>query len=171
MSSTPVVIPEGRDLAGANLAGADLQGETLQGANLQGANLRDANLHGANLKSAHLEDANLQGANLEGAILHGANLRCASLHGACLSGSNLIRLPVGDPRGYDAVACPRAAGWMIGAGCRWLSLDEALAHWGPKYFGAESIAALYLRALDWLVATHGDGRVDETPMAEKEAES
>ncbi len=109
----------------------------------------NANLEGANLEGANLEGANLQGANLRGADLQGANLRNADLQGADLQyASGIIRLPVGDPRGYDVVAVQSENGWMIAAGCRWLTLSEAFVHWNyENYHGDKKIADRYIRAL------------------------
>lgn len=61
------------------------------------------------------------------------------------------RLPVGDPRGYDAVAAWRDdKGWMVAAGCRWFTVAEARKHWGEGYKGDRAIGDRYLYALDWL---------------------
>ena len=85
--------------------------------------------------------ADLQGAKLQGAKLQGANLQ-----GAC----GIERLPVGDPRGYDPVAVIHPGGWMISAGCRWLTHNEAVEHWGDGYACDRRIADRYLYALKWL---------------------
>ena len=109
-------------------------------------------------EGAELSRANLSGANLIGASLIGVNLSRANLSGANLSDADLIgarhivRLPVGDPRGYDAVAILDSTKWSIASGCRWLQIEEARRHWGKEYTGDREIGDLYLRALDWLAA-------------------
>ena len=135
----------------ANLRGADLRGANLYGANLYGADLSEADLYGANLRGADLRGADLYGADLSEADPYGADLRGVNLYGANLRGANHIhRLPVGDPRGYDAVAVWHGTkGWMIVAGCRWLTVDKAKSHWGDEYED-RSIGDRYLYALEWL---------------------
>ena len=102
---------------------------------------------------ADLQDAYLQGANLRGANLRGANLRGANLWGA----ANIARLPVGDPRGYDAIAVEYNGQWIIGAGCQWLLIEDALTHWGEAYTGDREIGDRYLYAINWLIARNGAG--------------
>ena len=89
-----------------------------------------------------------EGAELSRANLSGANLSDADLIGA----RHIVRLPVGDPRGYDAVAILDSTKWSIASGCRWLQIEEARRHWGKEYTGDREIGDLYLRALDWLAA-------------------
>jgi len=79
-------------------------------------------------------------------IKAGAYLTWANLTGAF----GIVRLPVGDPRGYDAVAGWHESGWMVSAGCRWFTVEEARKHWGDDYEGFRSIADRYRYALDWL---------------------
>ena len=68
--------------------------------------------------------ANLHGANLCGANLHGANL-----HG-CIFGRSTSAIFLGtDTRGYDFIAIRHDDGWRIKAGCHWLTLPAAIAHW------------------------------------------
>ena len=111
----------------ADLSGADLHGANLNGADLNGANLNGANLHGADLYMANLCYANLNGANLNGAGLRGADLNGADLNGAsgyCSLGT--------DKRGYSFHAIKWDDGWRVSAGCRWFTVDEAVAHWTAK---------------------------------------
>ena len=109
--------------------------------NLDGAGLRGGNLRGGNLRGADLRGANLDGADLRWAGLRGANLRWAK---------GVYELDMADPRGYRAVAVAHAAGWMIASGCRWLTITEALAHWGNPQHGSPDIAARYVRAINAL---------------------
>ena len=115
----------------------------LEGANLEGAYLEGANLEGAYLKGANLEGAYLKGANLKGAYLKGANLEGAY---------QIIRLPVGDPRGYDCVAVFQGEQWQIFAGCHAFFIDEAKAHWGETYGKDRGIGDRYLYAISFLEA-------------------
>ena len=89
---------------------------------LRDANLRDANLRGANLTNANLTNADLRGANLSGADLSGANLSDANL-----SDANLYSLGF-DSRGYHFIL-RKEDEWIITAGCRRFTLDQADAHW------------------------------------------
>ena len=154
------IVP-GANLSYTNLRGTDLRDADLHGANVSDADLQDANLSGADLSGANLSYANLRDVNLHGADLRDANLRYANLHGANLHGANLVdgegvvRLPVGDPRGYDCVAVRQDEGWRIVAGCRWYTTAEAAAHWGEGYEGDPKIADRYLYAIDWLLTHHG----------------
>jgi hypothetical protein len=86
--------------------------DTLIGANLGGADLRDA--------------------VLSGAVLSGANLRGADLSGADLSVATGIKCLGTDRRNYRFVAVRHDDGWRIVAGCRWFTIEEAIAHWGAK---------------------------------------
>ncbi len=117
-------------------------------ADLSVANLNEANLSGANLNEANLSGADLRGANLSGADLSGADLRGADLSGADLSRTiGCVRLDMVDPREYQPVAAAHTDGWMIKGGCQWLTVPEALEHWGPTYKGDRDIGDRYLRAI------------------------
>lgn len=156
---------DGADLCDAKLFGADLHFADLHDADLRGADLRDADLHYADLRGANLRDADLRGADLRyanfryadlhSANLRGADLRCANLHGAHLRGcTSCIRLPVADPRGYEAYAVAHGNHWKIKAGCYWMTLAEARSRWGNEYKGDRPIGDQYLSAFDWLEANH-----------------
>ncbi len=120
----------GADLVGANLVGADLGGANLVGANLVGANLVSANLRGANLVGANLRGADLGGAYLGGAYLGGAYLGGAYLRGAYLGDQWIIQ---GQTRsdGYPFFLQRLTADTepMVKAGCRYLTIAQAEAHW------------------------------------------
>jgi hypothetical protein len=135
---------------GADLTGADLRGVDLRGVKLRGADLRDANLHGANLGGTYLHGVNLYRADLRDANLHGANLCGADLHGANLCGADLRGV---DLRGADLCGASLGSQWviqggcrsdghffllqkltcdsvpMVKAGCRYLTVGDAVAHW------------------------------------------
>jgi len=136
-------------LQNADLRGADLRGADLQNADLRGAYLRDADLRGVNLRGANLRGADLRGADLRGADLRDANLRDADLQGV----KNFFLLPVGDPRGWSFTHAVKSTDgeWLICAGCRRLSVTEALQHWGENYKGRRDIGDQYLYAINWLV--------------------
>ena len=65
------------------------------------------------------------------ADLSSANLRSANLRSANLSSARqILRLHVGDPRGYQFIAIWHGKdGWWIYAGCRNFTVSEAIAHW------------------------------------------
>jgi uncharacterized protein YjbI with pentapeptide repeats len=121
------------NLSGANLSGADLSGANLSGADLTSANLSGANLSGADLTSANLSGAYLSGAYLSGAYLRGADLTSANLSGANLSGA--VKAAAAPARratradGHEFFLWPTDAGWMVRAGCRFLTMDAARQHW------------------------------------------
>jgi uncharacterized protein YjbI with pentapeptide repeats len=132
---------DGANLRGANLYKANLRGADLYKASLYGANLREADLRGANLYKADLRGADLYKANLRGAYLRGAYLREANLLGATVIDAGQ------DARGYRFVAVQHDDGPMIAAGCRWLTLAEALEHWsGESTNGAECRSKIELIA-------------------------
>jgi hypothetical protein len=142
---------KGADLEGANLEDANLKGADLKSADLLGAYLEDANLKGADLEGANLEEADLKGANLLGANLLGANLEGANLEGAYLRDANGVHeLDMADPRGYRPVAVAHADGWRISSGCRWFTVQEAIAHWSNPKHETPAIAARYIRAINAL---------------------
>ena len=99
-----------------------------------------------------LSGADLSGADLSGADLYGADLSGADLSGADLYGKIILRLPVGDPRGYDCVAVLQGEQWQIFAGCRAYFIDEAKAHWGAAYTKDREIGDRYLYAIGFLEA-------------------
>ena len=118
----------------------------LRWADLREANLHEANLHEADLREADLSEADLRWANLRGANLHGANLSEANLSEA----KNFLFLPTQDLRGYSfchAVYCDE---WMIRAGCRDFTIEQAKQHWGESYAGNREQGDMYLAAIDWL---------------------
>jgi len=106
------------------------------------------------------ERANLSNANLRGANLRDADLSYADL---CYA-QNFYLLPVQDPRGY---MFPRASlidsGWVISAGCRRFTIDQARSHWGDSYTGERWIGDMYLHAIDWLEQRIADGEERERP--------
>ena len=77
-----------------------------------------------------------------------ANLRGANLRGADLRDSRgVLHPPINDPRGYRCVAVWHPDGWMIAAGCRYFTVEGALAHWGADYRGDRAIGDAYLFAV------------------------
>ena len=86
-------------------------------------------------------DDNGQRADLSDADLSVANLRGAE---------GVIYPPINDPRGYRCVAVRHTDGWRIAAGCRWLTVPDALAHWGAEYRGDRAIGDAYLFAMRWV---------------------
>ena len=143
----------GAGLYGADLCGANLCGADLRGADLDGANLRVTNLRGADLSRADLSRADLYGTNFSGADLRGANLREANLGRADFRGANgVAQLDMVDPRGYSPIAQEVDGNTMIKSGCRYFTVDEALAHWGDEYQGDREIGDRYLRAIRQYVA-------------------
>jgi len=90
---------------------------------------------------ADLCDANLRGADLYGATLCDADLRDAK---------GVLRLPVSD-LSYDWLAICHRTHWMIHAGCRWFTIEEARAHWlSPDYSRSKTVKETVGFALDWL---------------------
>ena len=138
------------NLQGANLQGADLREAELQGADLWEADLRGADLWGADIRRANLREANLRGADIQGADIQGANLQGANLREADLWGANLWgaigihRLNMVDPRGYEAIVVTSEQ--MVKSGCRYLTIPDALEHWGAT--PDCPIAASYVRAIN-----------------------
>ena len=123
----------GADLAGANLTdanltGADLASADLTGANLAGANLAGANLTGADLAGANLTGANLTGADLTGADLTGADLTDANLRWVTSTGAKGLYMLPQRSDGYPFLLVLDSTGWMIKAGCRYLSIGAYRAH-------------------------------------------
>lgn len=114
-------------------------------------------------KRADLRDANLLCADLLYADLLYANLRGANLRGADLSGAkNFYLLPVQDPRGYMFTrASLTDLGWVISAGCRRFTIDQARSHWGESYSGERWIGDMYLHAIDWLEQRIADSEEKE----------
>ena len=133
----------GADLHGADLSGADLHNADLSGGNLCFVNIRGANLHGANLSDANLRGASLQDINLRNADLTGADLRGAT---------GVTLLPVGHPRGYRPVAVWHRDHWMVAAGRRWYTVEQARNHWSAPEYHTPRLGQQYVAALDWLEA-------------------
>jgi len=164
----------GADLRGANLRDAYLRGTNLRGADLRGANLLGADLRGANLRDAYLRGAYLRDTDLRGADLHDADLRFTNLRGAYLRDADLgdayLRdADLGDADllclgqrsdGYWFYAQTTEDGLKIKAGCRYLLMSEARAHWtqtrAGTAIGAETMAMLdyaeTLAAIRWPAA-------------------
>ena len=130
----------GANLSCANLSCADLSGANLSGANLSRADLRSANLRSADISRADLSCADLRCADLSCADLSGANLSRANLGGAYLNGADLSRAYLSDQ--WIIQGPTRSDGYMfflqklnddkepmVKAGCRYLTLSGAQAHW------------------------------------------
>ena len=62
------------------------------------------------------------------------------------------RLPVLDPRGYEAWACwcDTAKHWYISAGCRMFTPTEAIQHWSKASHRYPHIAYSYVEAVRWV---------------------
>lgn len=182
---------ENCNLAGAILAQTNLRGSLFLECNLTEANLMGADLSRvyfdhcdltkANLAATRLHETVFSGCDLTGASLdsaqgdwltrfgRGTRLTDASLAGATLAGADTMnaidvhRLPVGDPRGYDALAVKGIEGdWTVYAGCRSFSLDEAIEHWGDEdYSSSRDISSkpwvgdLYVKAVRNFAASVG----------------
>ncbi len=91
---SPVHLPIGIKLPGAQLAGTDLENIVLHQAELQGADFRSANLTGTDLTRSDLtgsvlDSAVLTGVKLEGAVLKGADCTGAQMWGLDLGGKDL----------------------------------------------------------------------------------
>ena len=154
-----VALMNGGTLSGANLSGADLRWADWRGADLRGVDLRWTDLRasiltGSDMRGASLSWADLSGAILIGADLSGASLRWASLIRADLSGAKGFHLlPVQDVRGFTFPhAIQTDAGWRVRVGCRDFSIPEALAHWGSPDYPDAKRGAMYVHAIQWLMA-------------------
>ena len=89
--------------------------------------------------------------DLRGADLSGANLRGADLSGADLRGvSGFLLLPVQDIRGYSFIHAVLHEEWMVRAGCRLFTIQEARERWGSKSYPDRDRGDDYLYAIDWL---------------------
>ncbi len=151
----------GANLSRANLTGANLSRANLSDANLSRANLYCANLYCANLSRANLSDANLNCADLTGANLSDANLNCANLPRANLSRANLsgaagVTYLTMTDHGYHVIAQKKDA-WVIYAGCREFSVDEAVAHWSDPTYHTPSSGRRVVACLEWFKEEYGEG--------------
>jgi uncharacterized protein YjbI with pentapeptide repeats len=105
----------------------------------RGCSLQEVSLLRADMREADLTGASLVGASLDGTDLTGAILRNANLEGAFLERTNLERT-VGladagfDWRGYRFVGVwfTDPGCWIIKAGCRWFTEQQAVAHWTSR---------------------------------------
>ena len=105
-----------------------------------------ANLCEADLREADLCEADLRGADLCKANLRGANLYRADLREAV----NIIKIPISD-LDYDWYAIKFEKSWMIKAGCRWFTINEARNHWiSDNYKRSETVKSTVQFALDWV---------------------
>ena len=126
------------DLSKAFLSGADLSAADLSAADLSRADLSRANLSGADLSAAYLSGADLSAVDLSGADLSGADLSAAYLWGADLGDQWIIQgqhRSDGYPFSLQHLTDDREP--MVKAGCRYLTLAEAEAHWSKTRGGTE----------------------------------
>ena len=64
-----------------------------------------------------------------------------------------VFVPVSEPRAYTWLAIVENGDWVIRAGCRKFTLQEARAHWlDVKYDGPDTIKTTVKAALDWVEA-------------------
>lgn len=132
-------VRDGVDLSRGNFAGRTLSGDFRGGkfhkcdftkADLSNTNLRNADLSEAVLMGAELYGVNLECANLTGANLIGAYLNDASIDSTLFTGCIGLFDAGFDPRGYRFVGVKHPDdGWMVKAGCRWFTIEEAQEHW------------------------------------------
>ena len=126
------------DLSGADLSGADLRMADLREADLSKADLSMADLSGATLRGATLREADLSMATLRMATLRGADLSMATLRGADLRMADLREATLivagQDARGYLFYAYQTDDGGVeMRAGCRRMSLPDAIVHWSQAH--------------------------------------
>lgn len=161
--------PESRRSQGltpeAALDSCILEGASFKHALMTGVNLSAANLSGANLAGAHLEGANLQNALLDGANLVGVHLDNVNLKGAKVTAQALAQAinapPLGDPiqLAWAAKGQPwRTQPEIDAARQQQLAAQRAAtgAAAGQPYPFAG--AALSRADVEWLLATHENGR-------------
>lgn len=136
-------VRNGHDLAAGDFRAADLSHNVLSGGKFTGADFTGVDLSYASLRGTDFTDAKLTGANLyccdlnttivAGADLTGTYLSDAGIEETDFTGCKGIVDAGTDPRGYRFIGVAGEDGaWMVKAGCRWFTLDEARAHWGHK---------------------------------------
>ena len=87
-----------------------------------------------------------------GSDLSHSNLRRSDLSHSDLSGSNLIDAGQ-DRRGYRFVGVRQEVGYMIHAGCRWLSVESAKDHWNNTHARDQPLKTEILEKLKLIAAT------------------
>ena len=98
----------------------------------------------------YFEGADLKGANLKGADLKSANLKGADLKGADLGDQWIIQGPSrSDGYWFFLMRLKDEKEPMVCAGCRWLNLKDAKAHW-EKTRGGTQLGNESLDILIWL---------------------
>lgn len=117
--------------------GCDLRKVNFDSANLSKTNLCDANLGGANLTCADLQyarcnDASFDRTDFTLANVFGAQFDHAYLFWAHLRNTHNLADLGADRRGYRFVGIKHENGWMVHAGCRWFTLEQATLHWTKK---------------------------------------
>jgi len=124
----------------------DLSGAVLRGLDLSGLALVDFIFRKADLTGANLEDCGLHNADFTGAIM--VNTIMAGTEATNNADfTDAVGFAHGgiDGRGhhffgiwFDGTTSPWDShtlykGWMVKAGCRWFTLDQAREHWSEDY--------------------------------------
>ncbi len=126
------------DLNGADLTGLDLSKVEFHGISLIEADLSSCDLNRADLRHCDCTGADFEESYLNETVLSGATLYNAIFAGADIDGVVGIALAAGiidagfDGRGYRFVGVNHDRGWMVKAGCRWFTMQEAEDHWTRK---------------------------------------
>lgn len=136
-------VADGVDLSGGDFTNADLTGRDLEGgkfndASFAGSDLSHGALYHADLCNADMRNTNLHCTGLEGAVLKGVNLTGAYMRDTHIKDTDFSAcigvVDAGtDDRGYHFIGVKQRDGsWMVKAGCRWFSVDDAIDHWTHK---------------------------------------
>ncbi|HEY2617481.1 MAG TPA: pentapeptide repeat-containing protein [Acetobacteraceae bacterium] len=131
-------IDRGESLRGADLANGSFPNAEFENFDLREADLSECELNGANFRQARLNDATLDDSSLVNANFHGASMYNVTMRGSDIDGARFTHcygvVDAGfDNRGYRFVGIwhPKEQTWMVKAGCRWFTMEEAEEHWGP----------------------------------------
>ena len=149
------------NFSGANLTGCrfsysvitntNFDSANLTGVFLKSANIKDTSFHNANLTRANLYNTVIENTNFSGAELIGADISFAQFVGVkCLSEALSIKeLNVDDSRrGFTPIAIKDCDGeYIIYSGCRELTVEEALDHWGSPTYPNKRRGKMYVKGI------------------------
>ena len=127
-------VRQGESLSGISCTNEDLTGSMLMSLDMTGSDFEGCNFNNAEFRQCDLTGSELSNTDLEGAMLANCTLYNIMLDGAALADTKFFACPGFrdggiDDRGYRFVAVKHDAGWMVQAGCRWFTAEQALEHW------------------------------------------
>lgn len=128
------------DLVDVDLSNLALDNRSFHNVEFHNANLSSINFSDSNFSFCIFDYANLSGSLLRNVYIDNSRFYKTLMARADINGANVFHgggiIDAGiDNRGYRFIGINYGEEWMVKAGCRWFSIENAKHHWevGPNH--------------------------------------